>query len=82
LFPFPSVSLVGSPAERLWKWHRDGGQVVLVTIEPTGADSRIRSVYFVVEQDPETAKAVIGPMMAPNEKVEARGAGFQRQQSD
>jgi hypothetical protein len=27
----------------------------------------------VAEQDPETAKAIIGAMMAPNEKVEAWG---------
>ena len=27
----------------------------------------------MAEQDPETAKAIIGAMMAPNEKVEAWG---------
>jgi hypothetical protein len=43
------------------------GQVVLVTTEPLGGGSPVRSVYFVAEQDPETAKAIIGAMMAPNE---------------
>ena len=48
------------------------GQVVLVTTEPLEGGSPVRSVYFV-EQDPEAAKAIIGAMMAPNEKVEAWG---------
>ena len=47
------------------------GQVVLVTTEPLGGGSPVRSVYFVAEQDPETAKAIIGAMLASNEKVEA-----------
>jgi hypothetical protein len=49
------------------------GQVVLVTTEPMDGGSPIRSVYFVAEQDPDTAKAIIGEMMAPNEKVAAWG---------
>ena len=49
------------------------GQVVLVTTEPLGGGSPVRSVYFVAEQDPEKAKAIIGAMMAPNEKIEAWG---------
>jgi hypothetical protein len=49
------------------------GQVVLVTTEPLGDGSPVRSAYFVAEQDPETAKDIIGAMMAPNEKVEAWG---------
>src|SRR5467141_3240345 len=49
------------------------GQVVLVTTEPLGGGSPVRSVYFVAEKDPEIAKAIIGAMMAPNEKVEAWG---------
>jgi hypothetical protein len=49
------------------------GQVVLVTTEPLGGGSPVRSVYFVAEKDPEKAKAIIGAMMAPNEKVEAWG---------
>jgi hypothetical protein len=49
------------------------GQVVLVTTEPLGGGSPVRSVYFVAEQDPEAAKAIIEAMMAPNEKVEAWG---------
>jgi hypothetical protein len=49
------------------------GQVVLVTTEPLEGGSPVRSVYFVAEQDPETAKVIISAMMAPNEKVEAWG---------
>ena len=49
------------------------GQVVLVTTEPLEGGSPVRSVYFVAEKDPETAKAIISAMMAPNEKVEAWG---------
>ena len=33
------------------------GQVVLVTTEPLDGGSPVRSVYFVAEQDPETAEA-------------------------
>jgi hypothetical protein len=49
------------------------GQVVLVTTEPLGGGSPVRSVYFVAEQDPAAAKAIIDAMTAPNEKVEAWG---------
>jgi hypothetical protein len=49
------------------------GQVVLVTTEPLGGGSPVRWVHFVAEKDPEKAKAVIGAMMAPNERVEAWG---------
>ena len=49
------------------------GQVVLVTTEPLDGSSPVRSVYFVAEQNPETATAIIAAMMAPNEKVEAWG---------
>jgi len=49
------------------------GQVVLVTTEPLEGGSPVRSIYFVAEQDPERAKAIVGAMMAPNEKVEAWG---------
>jgi len=51
----------------------EDGQVVLVTTEPLGGGSPVRSVYFVAEEDAEKAKAIIGAMMAPNEKVEAWG---------
>ena len=49
------------------------GQVVLVTTEPLGGGSPIRSVYYVAEQDPAKAAATIAAMMAPNERVEAWG---------
>ena len=49
------------------------GQVVLVTTEPLGGGSSVRSVYYVAEPDSETARAIIAAVMAPNEKVEAWG---------
>jgi hypothetical protein len=49
------------------------GQVVLVTTEPLGGGAPVRSVYYVAEQDPAKAEAVIAAMMAPNERVEAWG---------
>ena len=50
------------------------GQVVLVTTEPLGGGLPVRSVYYVAEQDPAKAEAIIAAMMAPNERVEAWGA--------
>jgi len=50
------------------------GQVVLITTEPLGGGSPVRSVYYVAEQDPAKAEAIIAAMMAPNERVEAWGA--------
>ena len=49
------------------------GQVVLVTTEPLGGGSPVRSVYYVAEQDPAKAEAIVGAMLAPNERVEAWG---------
>jgi len=50
------------------------GQVVLVATEPLGGGLPIRSVYYVAEQDPARAEAIIAAIMAPNERVEASGA--------
>jgi hypothetical protein len=49
------------------------GQVVLVTTQPLGGGAPVRSVYFVAEQDPEKATAIIAAVMAQNEQVEAWG---------
>ena len=49
------------------------GQVVLVTTEPLAGGSPVRSVYYVAEQDPAKATAIVSAMMAPNERVEAWG---------
>jgi hypothetical protein len=49
------------------------GQVVLVTTEPLEGGSPVRSIYYVAEQDPAKAKAIVGALMAPNETVEAWG---------
>ncbi|WP_444838833.1 hypothetical protein [Bradyrhizobium sp.] len=46
---------------------------MLVTTHPLGGGPPVRSVYFVAEQDPEKATAIIAAMMAPNEQVEAWG---------
>ena len=54
-------------------WGMADGQIVLVTTQPLGGGPPIRSVYFVAEQDPEKAAAIIAAVMAPNEKVEALG---------
>jgi hypothetical protein len=49
------------------------GQVVLVTTERL-EDGRIgKVVYLVAEEDPGKAEALVGALMAPNEKVEALG---------
>jgi hypothetical protein len=56
------------------------GQVVLVTTQPLEGGPPIRSVYFVAEQDPEKAAAIIAAVMAPNERLK-RGAGFRRKRS-
>jgi hypothetical protein len=49
------------------------GQVVLITTEPLGGGSAVRSVYFVAEEDPAKAEAIVAAIMAPNESVEALG---------
>ena len=54
-------------------WDMADGQVVLVTTQPLGGGPPVHSVFFVAEQDPEKAAAIIATVMAPNEKVEAWG---------
>ena len=49
------------------------GQVVLVTTEGLSGGSPMRTVYYVAEEDPTKAQAIIAEIMAPNEKVEAYG---------
>ena len=49
------------------------GQVVLVTTERLGGGSPMRTVYYVAEEDPAKAVAIIEEKMAPNERVEAWG---------
>jgi hypothetical protein len=49
------------------------GQVVLVTTEALRGGSPMRTVYYVAEEDPTKAQAIIAKFMAPNEKVEAYG---------
>jgi hypothetical protein len=48
------------------------GQVVLVTTEGLSGGSPMRAVYYVAEEDPTKAQAIIAKIMAP-EKVEAYG---------
>ncbi len=47
----------------------ENGQVVLITTEPLDGGSAVRSVYFVAEEDPAKAEAIVAAMMAPNEKI-------------
>ena len=49
------------------------GQVVLVTTKGLRGGPPLRTVYYVAEADPAKAKAIIGKIMAPNERVEAYG---------
>src|SRR5262244_188227 len=49
------------------------GQVVLVTTEGLSGGSPMRTVYYVAEEDPTKAQAIIAKIMAPNEKVETCG---------
>jgi hypothetical protein len=49
------------------------GQVVLVTTEQLGGSPPMRTVYYVAEEDPTKAEAIIAKIMPPNERVEAYG---------
>jgi hypothetical protein len=49
------------------------GQVALVRTEGLRGEPSTRVVYFVAEEDPGKAEAIIGAVMAPNERVEAWG---------
>ena len=49
------------------------GQIVLVTTEGLSGGPPTRTVYYVAEEDPAKAQAIIANIMAPNEKVEAYG---------
>jgi hypothetical protein len=54
------------------------GQVLLVTTERLEGGSPVRSVYYVAEEDPAKAEAIVGAVMAPNERVEALGRSRKR----
>jgi hypothetical protein len=49
------------------------GQVVLVTTEGLSDGPTMRTIYYVAEEDPTKAQAIIAKIMAPNERVEAYG---------
>ena len=49
------------------------GQVVLVTTEPLGGGPPMRTIYYVAEEDPSKAEAIIAALTAPNEKAQACG---------
>jgi hypothetical protein len=49
------------------------GQVVLVTTERLSGGSPMRAVYYVAEEDPTKAQAILAKIMAPTEKVETYG---------
>ena len=50
------------------------GQVVLITTEQLGGGPATRTVYYVAEEDPVKATAIIAAVMAPNETVAAYGS--------
>ena len=41
------------------------GQVVLITTDPLGGGPPMRTVYYVAEEDPINAEAIIAAVMAP-----------------
>ena len=49
------------------------GQVVLITTEQLGERPVTRTVYYVAEEDPVRAAAIIVAVMAANETVVAYG---------
>jgi hypothetical protein len=55
-------------------WRMTNGQVVLVTTEPLEGGLPMRTIYYVAEEDPSKAEAIIAAYMAPNEKVQAYGS--------
>jgi len=61
-------------SRRSWAYSgMASGQVVLVTTEGLSGGPPMRTVYYVAEEDPAKAEAIIAKFMAPNEKVEAYG---------
>ena len=48
-------------------------QVVLVTTERITGAAPVRVVYYVAEENPAKAEAIVRPLMTPDEKVEAIG---------
>jgi hypothetical protein len=48
------------------------GQIVLVTTEQMGGGPPMRMVFYVAEEDPAKAEALVAAIMALNEAVEAR----------
>ncbi len=47
------------------------GHIVLVTTNPLLGGEPLRTIYFVAENDADTAKAIIAEILAPNEEAEA-----------
>jgi hypothetical protein len=75
--PSPSDRLYNDLARNelllLWRGVVANGQVVLVTTEGLSGGPPMRTVYYVAEEDPTKAQAIIAKVMAPNEEVEAYG---------
>jgi hypothetical protein len=49
------------------------GQVILVTTEPLSGGPAMQTVWYVADEDPSKAEAILKEIMAPNEKVQAFG---------
>ena len=54
-------------------WRMPDGQIVLVTTEQMCGGPAMRMVFYVAEEDPAKAEALVAAIMAPNEAVEALG---------
>ena len=59
------------PLSRPYVSNMANGQAVLVTTYPLDGGEPLRTLYYVAEENPVKAKAIVAAVMAPNEKVEA-----------
>ena len=59
------------PLSRPYVSNMANGQAVLVTTYPLEGGEPLRTLYYVAEENPVKAKAIVAAVMAPNEKVEA-----------
>jgi hypothetical protein len=50
------------------------GQVVLITTERLEGGPPLRVVYYVAEENPTKAEAIVSTLLAPNESVVAWGS--------
>jgi hypothetical protein len=68
-----ALTSVASPVRPCHIANMANGQVVLVTTESLAGGPPMRTVYYVNEENPEKAEAIVKSVMAPNEMVVAWG---------